>query len=405
MSTTAPAPEAIEAAQQLRQALFVGDTASVEAAKRVLSCFDERLDHLPDLNDLARLLTAKANASEVRLRPIALGFDMAEAKDRPFFPWQLTPFYGSPVWEALSTEQRLCLNHLQFVIHYTGLGFSEKGTIYYDGMASACVPEKYAPLADYLRREAEEEHDHIGCFWTLAVKILDHYFPGKGEAIHIEMREFIRSSTNQPLYFRSFTQPALMVKTFELMTAHFSLIAGSFYTLRMFGNMRIKSYDIHNKLDPSVHPSIARMSRDHWEDEARHTAMSAGMGQNSLLKGCSREARSLVWDAFFEGEVGHQGDRLFYNSYVFGKGPLARLLLKHVIQAPLFRSLKAEVLREMRLLSKQRSPNPYLADIGAWEVERYGEIVRRLDLQPEVTERELAGLATFAHHPLAATPA
>lgn len=402
MTLMSPEPTMTDAAAILRRALFTGDTPSVEAAKLILSHFEDDRSYLKELNELSRVLTQKSDASEVKLRPISLAFDVASARHQPFFPWALTPFYGTEVWDSLSEEQRLCLNHLQFVIHYTGLGFSEKGTIYYDGMASACIPEKFPTLADYLRREAEEEHDHIACFWNLAVKILDFYFPGQGLAIHTEMREFIRSSTNQPLYFRSFTSPALMVKTFELMTAHYSLIAGSFYTLRMFGNMRIKSYDIQNKMDPSVHPAIQRMSRDHWEDEARHTAMSAGMGQGGLLKGCSKEARSLVWDAFFEGEVGHQGDRLFYNSYVFGKGPLARLLLKHVLQAPLFRSLSPEVLYGMRKASKQPSVNPFIAGIGAWEVELYSEIVKRLELLPEVTERQLAGVASFAQNPLAA---
>jgi hypothetical protein len=402
MTATAPLPAETDAARLLRRALMHGEPAAVEDAKRLLADFEDDTRFLADLNELARTLTAKSDASEVRLRPIALAFDMESARHQPFFPWALTPFYGTPVWDHLDEAQRLCLNHLQFVIHYTGLGFSEKGTIYYDGMASACVPERYAVLADYLRREAEEEHDHIACFWGLAVKILDFYFPGRGMAIHTEMREFIRSSTDQPLYFRSFTNPSLMAKTFDLMTSHFSLVAGSFYTLRMFGNMRIKSYENHNKLDPAVHPAIARMSRDHWEDEARHTAMSAGMGQNGLLKGASREARTLVWDAFFDGEIGQGGERLFYNSYVFGKGPLARLLLRHVFPAPLFRTLGPEVRREMRDSIKTATVNPLIAQIGAWEIDRYSDIVKRLDLAPDVLDRQLAAIRSFKDNPLAA---
>lgn len=402
MTTLSPISTTTEAGELLRRALMHGETADVEGAKRLLSDFDSNLGFLADLNDLARTLTNKSDASEVRLRPIALAFDMESARHQPFFPWALTPFYGTAAWDHLSEEQRLCLNHMQFVIHYTGLGFSEKGTIYYDTWASACVPERYALLADYLRREAEEEHDHIACFWGLAVKILEHYFPGRGMAIHTEMREFIRSSTDQPLYFRSFTNPSLMAKTFDLMTSHFALVAGSFYTLRMFGNMRIKSYDINNKQDPAVHPIIAVMSRDHWEDEARHTAMSAGMGQGGLLKGCSREARSLVWDAFFDGEVGTCGERLFYNSYVFGKGPLARLLLRHVFTSPLFRTLSPDVRREMRDSTKTPSVNAFIEKIGAWEVDRYSDVVKRLDLEPEVQARQLAAIANFKQHPLAA---
>lgn len=402
MTALTPVATTTEAAGLLRRALMLGESADVEAAKRLLSDFEANTAFLGDLNDLARTLTAKSDASEVRLRPIALAFDMASARHMPFFPWALTPFYGTPAWDHLDEEQRLALNHLQFVIHYTGLGFSEKGTIYYDGMASACVPERYAVLADYLRREAEEEHDHIACFWGLAVKILEHYFPGRGLALHTEMREFIRSSTDQPLYFRSFTSPSLMAKTFDLMTSHFSLVAGSFYTLRMFGNMRIKSYDLNNKQDAAVHPIIATMSSDHWDDEARHTAMSAAMSQGGLLKGSSREGRSLVWDAFFDGEIGNQGERLFYNSYVFGKGPLARLLLRHVFSAGLFRKLSPEVRREMRDSIRTATVNPFIARIGAWEQERYSDVIKRLDLAPEVLERQLAAIASFKDHPLAA---
>lgn len=392
-------------AQLLRRAVLTGDPIAVEAAKELLANFADDRRYLADLNELSATLLAKSDASEVRLRPLSQRFEMETARHAPFFPEPLTPFYGTPVWGALDEEQRLCLNHLQFVIHYTGLGFSEKGTVYYDNWASACVPEKHFVLADYLRREAEEEQDHIACFWTLARKILEHYFPGHGDAVHVEMREFIRSSVEQPLYFRSFSDPRLMAKTFELMTHHFSAIAGSFYALRMMGNMRIKSYDIHNKLDDAVHPLIRTMSRDHWEDEARHTAMSAGMGQHALLEGCSQEARSLVWDAFFEGEVGYEQPRLFYNSYIFGKGPLMRLLLKHALQAPLFRKLDAETRRAMRDWSKLPSENAALAKIGAWEVDRYSDLVRRLKLTPEVTERQLAALARFGAHPLAARSA
>lgn len=405
MAIYAPVDTAAEAGSVLRRALMTGDTDAVEAAKRVLADFEEKPGFLADLNELAGRLMAKSDSSEVRLRPIALAFDMEQARHLPFFPWALTPYFGTPVWDHLDEEQRLCLNHLQFVIHYTGLGFSEKGTIYYDGMASACVPERYAVLADYLRREAEEEHDHIACFWGLAVKILEFYFPGRGMQVHTEMREFIRSSAAQPLYFRSFSDPKIMVKTFELMTSHFALVAGSFYTLRMFGNMRIKSYDQNNKLDPAVHPTIAAMSRDHWEDEARHTAMSAGMGQGGLLQGCSREGRSLVWDAFFDGEVGAEGERLFYNSYVFGKGPLARVLLHHALKSPLFRRLSPEVRRELRDAAKAPSVNAFIAGIGAWEVERYSDVVKRLDLEPAVLDRQLAALSRFKDHPQAARPA
>ncbi|HEY9721487.1 MAG TPA: diiron oxygenase [Oscillatoriaceae cyanobacterium] len=392
-------------ANLLRRAVLNGDPLAIEATKDYLSNFEDDRRYLADLNELAATLMAKSDASEVRLRPMSQRFDMETACQLPFFPEPLTPFYGTPVWELLDGEQRLALNHLQFVIHYTGLGFSEKGTVYYDNWASVCVPERHFVLADYLRREAEEEMDHIACFWTLSRKILEHYFPGRGDAVHVEMREFIRSSTEQPLYFRSFSNPALMAKTFELMTHHFSLVAGSFYALRMMGNMRIKSYDIQNKLDEGVHPLIRTMSRDHWEDEARHTAMSAGLGQKALLEGCSQEGRSLVWDAFFEGEVGYEQPRLFYNSYIFGKGPLMRLLLKHVLQAPLFRKLPADTLRAMRDFSKLPSNNAALAKIGAWEVDRYSDMIRRLSLSPEVTQRQLAALQRFSEHPLAARSA
>ncbi|MFP5503975.1 MAG: diiron oxygenase [Candidatus Sericytochromatia bacterium] len=395
---------AATAADTLRHAVLTGDDQACRDAFSLLSDFDDGRGYLDDVGDVARSLMNKADASEVKLRPYSLAFDMEEARDRPFFPEALTPFYGTAVWGDLNEAQRLFLNHLQFVVHYTGLGFSEKGTIYYDTWASACLPERHAILSDYLRREAEEEHDHIACFWNLSVKILEHYFPGRGLAIHTEMREFIRSSVNQPLYYRSFSSPLLMAKTFELMCHHFSAIAGSFYTLRMFGNMRIKSYDIQNKKDASVHPTIAAMSRDHWEDEARHTAMSGAMGLGALKTGCSKEARSLVWDAFFAGEVGYEAERLFYNSYIFGKGPLAKLVLKHAMRHPMMKPLGADGLRAMREALAAPSTNPFLAEIGAWEVDRYSDMIRRLDLDAGIEARQLAALQRFSQHPLAARP-
>ena len=129
--------------------------------------FTERLRTVSD-RDLPRLAEHFTEPAE--------RFDASTMGDHVLFPLEMTWFYGEPVWERLSAEQRLKLNRLTFCQSYLSTAVAEAATnvLNYEAALQDFIhadPE----VALYMAREVVEETSHLHAFLIVIRKVLAHY--------------------------------------------------------------------------------------------------------------------------------------------------------------------------------------------------------------------------------------
>ena len=83
---------------------------------------------------------------------------------------ELSLLYGTPLYEAASTSQKLALNHLYWVSQYNYTALSETETVYYNqitGSSLSTLGGNYEMIARQLEHESSQEHSHIHAFYKV----------------------------------------------------------------------------------------------------------------------------------------------------------------------------------------------------------------------------------------------
>ena len=83
---------------------------------------------------------------------------------------ELSLLYGTPLYEAASTSQKLALNHLYWVSQYNYTARSEAETIHYNqitGGSLSTLGGNYEMIARQLEHESSQERSHIHAFYKV----------------------------------------------------------------------------------------------------------------------------------------------------------------------------------------------------------------------------------------------
>lgn len=206
-------------------------------------------------------------------------FEASTMDDHVLFPLEMTWFYGEPIWESLSAEQKLKLNRLTFCQSYLSTAVAEAATnvLNYEAALQAFIHAD-PDLALYMAREVVEETSHLHAFLIVIRKVLAHYGLSLEDlrATNVSLRmasDYVRVHTligalRGDLYYYYFTRFPLNVnqKTVERCTIN----------------------------EPNMHPCVRAILKNHAIDEARHMQMSRETGKVALTHIRSRLARALA---------------------------------------------------------------------------------------------------------------
>ncbi len=236
--------------------------------------FTKRLRQVSD-RDVERL-------REHFLEP-ALAFDASTLGNHRLFPWEMTWFYGEPVWEALPEDKKLLLNRLTFCQSYYSTAVAEAATNTLNFAATLETFIKDDPeVALYMAREAVEETMHIQAFFVVIRKVLDEY--------GLTLDQLRAANVSLPLATRYVQANTIL-----------GWLRGDlnyYYFTRFALNVNQKTVERCTIDEPGMDPSVRAILRNHAIDEARHMQMSRGTGKVAIANMKSAWARNLACVGF-----------------------------------------------------------------------------------------------------------
>lgn len=187
-------------------------------------------------------------------------FDWERDRSVPWVPEHMAPLYGTPFYAGLSDEQKLVLNHMGWVGHYQYSIIGERllAVPYNNASASVFDARGYDIVAEYLRRESSEELDHSATFQHIG-DIVETAYYGRP-------RLFERLSAGYDFPEQGFQGfgPWRAVSFYYWMRGH--------QNISLRGNER-ELKRVNND------GTVARITREHFEDETRHYATSHVVAQ------------------------------------------------------------------------------------------------------------------------------
>ncbi len=107
-----------------------------------------------------------------KIRDLGKAFNYSANSNYYWGPAELSLLYGTPVYEAASSAQKLALNHLYWAGTYNYTAFTETSTIDYNTITADVFEAVggYDTLCQELALESEQERYHIRTFQNVAVK-------------------------------------------------------------------------------------------------------------------------------------------------------------------------------------------------------------------------------------------
>jgi hypothetical protein len=236
--------------------------------------FTRRLKRVSD-SDVSRL-------DEHFLEP-ARQFDASRLGDHRLFPWEMTWFYGEPIWHALPDDKKLLLNHLSFCQSYLSTAVAEAAT---NTLNFAAALETFLhedpEVAHYMAREVVEETVHIQSFFLVIGKVLAHY--------GLALDDLRGANVSLPMARRYLQAHALL-----------GWARGDFdyyYFTRFALNVNQKTVERCTIDEPGIDPCVRTILKNHAIDEARHMQMSRATGKVALARMRSPLERSLACVGF-----------------------------------------------------------------------------------------------------------
>lgn len=223
--------------------------------------------------DFTRRLQAVSDRDVERQRELFLepadAFDAARLDDHLLFPEQMAWFYGEPIWEALSEEQRLLLNRLSFCQSYYSTAVAEAATnvLNYEAALATFIDDD-PDVALYMAREVVEESVHIQSFLIVIRKVLAH---------HGLTLDDLRAANPSLRMAQRYVQ-AHSVLGWLRRDLHY------YYFTRFPLNVNQKTVERCAIDEPRLDPSVREILKNHAIDEARHMQMSRGTGQVALSR-------------------------------------------------------------------------------------------------------------------------
>ena len=233
--------------------------------------------------DFTRRLKAVSDRDVDRLRAnfldLADQFDGEAMGEHTLFPVEMTWFYGEPIWHELSDAQRLMLNRLSFCQSYLTTAVAEVATNVLNLQAALqTVIDEDPEVSLYMAREAVEETAHIQTFLTVIRKVLAHY----GLTL-----DDLRAAN-----------PSLrMSKHYVGLHTILGWARGNldyYYFTRFALNVNQKTVERCTINEPTCHPLVRTILKNHAIDEARHMQMSRATGLLALSRMRTTAVRALA---------------------------------------------------------------------------------------------------------------
>lgn len=217
--------------------------------------------------DFTRRLKSVSDRDVEQLRSHFL--DPAEAFDgnamdaHTLFPLEMTWFYGEPIWHELAPEKRLMLNRLSFCQSYLTTAVAEVATNVLNLEAALdTILDDDPEVALYMAREVVEETTHIEAFLCIIRKVLAFY------DLTLEQLR----ATNVSLR---------MTRHYVGLHTVLGWLNGNlnyYYLTRFALNVNQKTVERCTINEPSIHPTVRTILKNHAIDEARHMQMSRATG-------------------------------------------------------------------------------------------------------------------------------
>jgi hypothetical protein len=200
---------------------------------------------------------------------LAESFDPSTLGEHTLFPLQMTWYYGEPIWEELSPEQRLMLNRLCFCQSYLSTAVAEVATNVLNLQAALRTMLRDEPeVALYMAREVVEETMHIQTFLAVIRKVLAFYGL-RFEALRAANPSLRLTET----YVRGHSAIGWMLGHFHY-----------YYFTRFALNVNQKMVERCTINEENAHPIVRQILKNHAIDEARHMQMSRATGIVALRR-------------------------------------------------------------------------------------------------------------------------
>lgn len=265
------------------------------------------------------------------------GFDMERDQKDQWIPEHLEPFYGTEFHRTLKDHQRLALNHLGWVAHYHYAVLGELMTLVYnEKCADVFQARGYNEIANYLRRESQEEREHAKTFTTI------------GEMIE---KKYLGQPMIQKAIAKGYSLPESGFNDFGPWKA-----TSFYYWLRGHQNiaLRVREQDLQ-RVESKAMP--VKITTAHFHDETRHYATSHVVAEAmaEMDPGCPDEVR-LDWMCKLSFNGPQAGANWVWPTVQGTPGNLINetaQLLSH----PMFGLTRAGVLEVMESLYLQRVHN------------------------------------------------
>lgn len=202
-----------------------------------------------------RMLTASYKQHEEQpFLGLLADFDLERDTKDQWIPEHLEPFYGTEFHKGLTDEQRLTLNHLGWVAHYHYAVLGELMTLKYnDACADVFSARGYETIAQYLRRESDEEREHAKTFTTIGRMVEEKWL-------------------GRPMIQQAIAKGYLLPESGFNDFAPWKATA-FYYWLRGHQNiaLRVREQDMQ-RVESKAMP--VRITTAHFHDETRHYATS-----------------------------------------------------------------------------------------------------------------------------------
>jgi hypothetical protein len=233
--------------------------------------------------DFTRRLKAVSDRDVDRLRANFLdpaeAFDPATLGEHTLFPLEMTWFYGEPVWHELSPAKRLMLNRLSFCQSYLTTAVAEIATNVLNLEAALrTIIEDDPEVALYMAREVVEETMHVQAFLCVIRKVLAHY------GLTLDQLRTTNVSLKMSRYYVDL----------HTVLGWLRRDLNYYYFTRFALNVNQKTVERCTIAEPSMHPAVRTILKNHAIDEARHMQMSRGTGLVALSRMTNPLVRTLA---------------------------------------------------------------------------------------------------------------
>lgn len=211
-------------------------------------------------------------------------FDYASNSQHYWSDPELSILYGSPLYEAASSDQKKALNHLYWAQFYYATAATEMNTILFNQITSnAFFPfSEYEVLCHTLDVETSQERYHINAFHTigyatekalLGEPIFYHRLPVKSSEIEKAhaIHKGIAGRAAQPM----------VANLLKVNLSESPFLASQYYAARGIGNLHLKNKEyVYSQYFKDLEqrgefiPAPTAVSRYHLLDESFHTTTS-----------------------------------------------------------------------------------------------------------------------------------